>query len=69
MLKICDIEIDESIVLPESCDNMPEDLRGHLLAALSDACKRLECSYNDLVWSVKIDPKSKQPYFKVKKRD
>ena len=66
---ITDIKIDESIVLPPSCDDMPEDLRGHLLAVLSDACVKLDCEYKDLNWSVKIDPKSKQPYIKVKKRD
>ena len=67
-MKTVDIKIDERIVLPESCDNMSPDLRGHVIAALSDSCVKFECEYSDLRWSVIIDPASGQPIIKVKKR-
>ena len=61
------IKIDKSIVLPAKCDNMPHDLKQHLLAALTDARKKLDCDYKDLHWQVKIDKKTNTPYISVRK--
>ncbi len=62
------IEIDESIILPDTCDNMPDNLRQHLLGALTDASERLKCHYKDLHWNVRIDKKSRLPYISIKRR-
>lgn len=64
MSNVIQIEIDPDIILPASCDNMPEDLRQHLLAALTNACLRYDCKQEDLVWSVKGNPR----YISVKRR-
>ena len=61
------IKIDESIVLPDICDKMSEDLRQHLLMALTDASERYECSYTELRWKVQIDPTNKMPIISVRK--
>ena len=67
MGNVIEIDMDESITLPPTCDSMPPELRGHLCAALTLACKRYKCKQGDLRWSVKIDPKSKQPYIRIRK--
>lgn len=69
MPAVLNIKIDPSIVLPDSCDDMPEDLRGHLLATLTIACERYGWKYENLRWAVKIDKKSKLPYITVKPRE
>ena len=67
MGKILEIDVDESIELPASCDSMPADLRGHLKAALTNACKLLKCKVDALRWSVKVYKKTGNPFIKVRK--
>jgi hypothetical protein len=64
-MKVLDIKIDESIILPKSCDDMPDTLKIPLLATLTRACEKYDCKYEDLTWSIKGNP----PVIKVKKRD
>ena len=69
MSKVLQIEINPDIILPDTCDSMPYDLRQHLLIALTNACNVYDCQYEDLRWSVNVDRKTNQPYIRVKKRD
>lgn len=66
MGNVLQVEIDKSIILPESCDNMPPDLKQHLLITMTIACERYDCSWQDLRWAVKYDSAG-NPYIKVKK--
>lgn len=68
MGKVLEIEIDESIVLPDTCDSMPGYLRQNLLATLTYAMEKYDCKYEDLRWRVKFDKQSGLPYITVKKR-
>ncbi len=66
MLKIA---IDAEIVLDEkSTKGMPEDLQGHLKAAITNAAKVYSCKWNEITWKVKIDKSSGLPYITTKKR-
>lgn len=65
-MKVLQLEIDESIVLPESCDNMPDSIKQPLLATLTHAMKVYDCKYEDLTWKVKMY--KGQPVIHVKKR-
>lgn len=67
-MNVIDIVIDQSIILPDTCDTMPEYLRQNLLATLTHAMRKYECKYEDLRWSVKFDKQSGLPYITVKKR-
>ena len=64
MSKVLQIEINPHIVLPDTCDSMPYDLRQHLLATLTIAMDRYDCKYEDLRWSVKGNPR----YISVKRK-
>lgn len=68
MGKIIELDMDESIKLPPTCDSMPEELRNQLMAALTVACDRYKCGVEDLHWNVRIDKKTNNPYISVKKR-
>ena len=62
------VDIDPDIKLnPDRIKNMPEKLQGHLLVTMTIACKKYNCHWTELAWSVKFD-KSGQPYIRVKKR-
>jgi hypothetical protein len=68
MTKVLETPIDPNITLPPSCDTMPDDLRGHLLFALTDACRRYSCEQKDLRWEVKAGRTGELPYIRIKKR-
>ena len=53
MSKVLHIDINPDIVLPDTCDNMPDELRGQLLVTMSHAMNIYDCKQEDLRWSVK----------------
>ncbi len=68
MPKVIDVTIDPDIVLdPEQIKGMSEDLQGHLKVTMTIACKKYDCHWTELVWSVKFN-KQRQPYISVKKK-
>lgn len=55
--------IDPELVLPDTCDDMPDETRQRLLITMTEACKRYDCKQDDLTWNV-----NKDGIIRVKKR-
>lgn len=67
MDKVLDITIDPDIELDEKrIKNMPDNIKQPLLATMTVACKRYNCTWRELVWKVKFY--NNQPVISVKKR-
>ena len=67
MGKVLDIAIDPDIKLSEEAiEDMPDDLKQHLLATMTIACERYKCNWRELIWSIKFY--NGQPVINVKKR-
>ena len=67
MGNVIDVTIDPDIVLDESrIKDMPDSIKGNLLATMTIACERYDCHWTELTWSVKM--MSGQPVIHVKKR-
>ncbi len=69
MKTVIDITIDPDITLdPERIEGMPEDLQGHLKAAITNAANVYKCKWDEIAWTVKFDEGSKQPYITTRKK-
>ncbi|KKM81442.1 hypothetical protein LCGC14_1329810 [marine sediment metagenome] len=67
MGKVINVTIDENIELdPRHTKNMPDNIKQPLLATMTVACKRYNCTWRELVWKVKFY--NNQPVISVKKR-
>ena len=67
MSNVKEFEIDETIELDEKATKgMPDNLKGHLRATMTMACKKYKCHWKELTW--KIEFSNKQPIIKVKRK-
>lgn len=64
---VLEITIDPDIVLDEErTKGMPDDLKGHLLAMITQAAKKHGCHWTELTWGAKIVDGN--PIIKVKRK-
>ena len=65
MSNVVEVQIDPEIVLdPVRTANMPDQVRGGLLVAMTLACKKYDCLWTNLTWEVKLV--NNEPIIKVK---
>ncbi len=56
MDNVLQVEIDPDIKLDERfTKNMPDDIKGRLLATMTIACEKYDCHWTELTWTVKPD--------------
>ena len=56
MDNVLQVEIDPDIKLDERfTKNMPDDIRGRLLVTMTIACRKYDCHWTELIWTVKPD--------------
>ena len=67
MGNVLEFDIDLDIKLDESrTKDMPDNIKGNLLATMTAYCKRHKCHWKELTWSVKMP--DGQPVIYVNKR-
>ena len=55
MGNVLKIIIDPDIKLVgDNIEKMPDNIKGNLLATMTHACKKYNCHWTELVWSVKM---------------
>ena len=65
MANVLKVTIDPDIKL-EGVDDMPDDIKGNLLVNITLACKKYNCHWTEIVWSVKMV--DNQPVIRVNRR-
>lgn len=66
MGNVMQLKIDPDIKLGPECDDMPDSIRGNLLATLTMKANKCECHWTELEWKVKMT--DGQPIIYVKRK-
>ena len=65
MPNVLTFDIDPDIK-PDGIDDMPDSIKGSLLAILTQSAKKYKCHWTELAWDVTMI--DNQPVIKVKKK-